>query len=853
MPAAPSEPMAGLKDLPAADWFQKAPLLWLACLPLIPRDLIVFSPSISIGLGLGWLAAVFAIVSVFYWRGWLAGMSAPVVLGTCFFLWLSVRTGFAGSYVSRLGLFGLLAFLLGASLHRRHLLFFLRAWIVALWFILALAALEWAGLLGQPVLDLWRFRTFTFGEAERLSASFFHPNLFAFYLLLSLVVMVWACYARRLSGRGCWHLWLQASFCGLFLSLTYSRGVILAAAVLAGGMLLLPRCRFRVPRRVLLSVAAAAALGMATGVWSAREVWVARVLQVGAMADQAMGATERVTVGEDVAVPLQTLSAEQLDVVGRVDIWRDALDFFAESPIFGHGVGEFFRWGQGFFHAHNVLLELIVSGGLVALMLLAGIIVFSRRLFPLRVWHIFLLTFLCAGIFDCFLFFRFPFLLFALALGVICRTEQGDTPSSWSVPRWRPLDGARTIQIRRHALWMGGLFLLLGVSRLTYQLYHHAYPIDSFTFYASVRYALTTHQLPYVAWPSGLRLPDYLPMTEWCLEEFNAVPFRFFYPPSAILVLAPLGFFPNPVAGTAGYYVFQFVMVLSIIYGASLLSETKGALWLAAIFVFAFAETQMDMLVGNVSLFMGALAVWAWICHARGYPLAAGALIAIATGVKVFPVIWLLYAVAKPRGSLRLFSGFAVTGGVLFGLSLAVFGWDFWVQYKFWVLDALSLYPPRGPNSSLLGLLWIVRGEEVPWLRAGLLASLALAIGTAAFRLRSDPDAPPRLALSVLAFSVLASPVAWSHYHVVPLGLLVSQIACNAPHPTRRLAYGFLLAFVCLSLGFFPSANWIATQFGASGLVLLTVLPLFQSLRKESSCNGKRPIGSKPAPLAASI
>ncbi len=76
---------------------------------------------------------------------------------------------------------------------------------------------------------------------------------------------------------------------------------------------------------------------------------------------------------------------DQSDVSsGRTELWSATLNKIRERPIFGWGLNQFDASGpskpQHFFHPHNVLLQIMFSGGIVSVLLLVLIFVpFLRR------------------------------------------------------------------------------------------------------------------------------------------------------------------------------------------------------------------------------------------------------------------------------------------------------------------------------------------------------------------------------------------------------------------------------------------------------------------------------------------
>lgn len=743
------------------------------------------------------------------------------MLGMGFMLWISLRAGLEQSMFARLGLLGMLLFLVGAAIPRPLLRNYFRAHLVVLWFVLGVALFECLGWFDQSIMGAWRYATFDSLGTARLGGPFFHPNLFAFYLLISLIVLAWCHGASVRTARSTASLLVAAALVGFCLMMTFSRGVILAAGGIFLLMLLAPPAVSQFRRASLIRFAAAVMVGAVISVAVAHQAWMDRTFQTGRMIDQAMATVSSGTSWR--------LSPEELDRIGRREIWQDAMSFATYSPLLGIGAGEFWRQGRGFYHPHNALLDLWLAGGLVGLALLAA---FARsslreRRFRLGPWHLFFLAPFVGGLFDSFLFFKFPFCLFALSMGVLSRSAMMDSREALKPRETAGLSGGSvTFRRWREFAWFTAALFVLGTTYRMGSMLLTQYPIDFYSYYAAVRHTALTGTHPYVAWPSGLLLPEKLPMAQWALESYGQMPLRFFYPPTAIALFAPLAFFENPVVVSWLYFGFQMCLLALVVLGVTRLSGRREAAWVVAIILVSHAEVMIDLLVGNVSLLMGTCALWCWILHRRGNSGWAGALLSVAVAIKIFPVMWLGLLFVERRGAARFLAGFA--GGLLFLvlLSINLHGVEFWRAYRFWVLDALSIYPPDGPNSSLLGLLNSYRNPLAEPLRLLGLFALGLAILWSLWRTERDDFARDAQATAVVALSILAVPIAWSHYHLIPLGLLLALFVRLMDQPREPLLYCVVFCIVATSLGYSPVSSWTSTVSGALSMIVVVLLPV---------------------------
>lgn len=117
-------------------------------------------------------------------------------------------------------------------------------------------------------------------------------------------------------------------------------------------------------------------------------------------------------------------SADEIFFSGRIHIWKQALDMILEQPILGHGAGRF-QHVHGYY-PHNILLDVLVSAGLIGFMAIAYFIFRSSKtliqssgdvrifsLMMLALWFpklLFSMMFINDTAFWCyFVLFLFPF------------------------------------------------------------------------------------------------------------------------------------------------------------------------------------------------------------------------------------------------------------------------------------------------------------------------------------------------------------------------------------------------------------------------------------------------------------
>lgn len=207
------------------------------------------------------------------------------------------------------------------------------------------------------------------------------------------------------------------------------------------------------------------------------------------------------------------------------------------------------------------------------------------------------------------------------------------------------------------------------------------------------------------------------------------------------------------------------------------------------------AYGQIDL----VLLFLLTLALWA-LRNRRD--AVAGALVALGTLFKIYPILLLAFFVVK--GHWRALIGFVVGMAVCNGLAIAVIGWNEHLIYLTQVLPNIGGTTSWVENQTISGFLarltdsprsaTIYRNEMVRLL--GTLISGAVSLLVCALALRPTSRESTGYALQYgmfLLLMVLASPAAWMHYEtllIVPFSALVLHLR----ERTVSLPYAVALA-----------------------------------------------------------
>jgi hypothetical protein len=212
---------------------------------------------------------------------------------------------------------------------------------------------------------------------------------------------------------------------------------------------------------------------------------------------------------------------------------------------------------------------------------------------------------------------------------------------------------------------------------------------------------------------------------------------------------------------------------------------------------------------GQINLLLAALIVGAWYSLRRGHLVAGGILVGMATGLKFYPGLLLVYFLLRHRSAVV--SG-CITLAVLLAFSVALTGWHTYTEY-FETLPGLTRrYGGHGQNLSLLGVLArSANGQEalVPLVRPVFLTiAAAIVVFSSWLVVRRREQTSARATLDVefalfVALMPLLSPLAWDHYLVillVPLAVLGRMVTEAGPSWIRLLGLLALLAVLALDM-----------------------------------------------------
>jgi hypothetical protein len=236
----------------------------------------------------------------------------------------------------------------------------------------------------------------------------------------------------------------------------------------------------------------------------------------------------------------------------------------------------------------------------------------------------------------------------------------------------------------------------------------------------------------------------------------------------------------------------------------------------------AFGQIDLALLLALT------LALWALRSERAGLDVLAGALVALGTLFKVYPLLLLAFFVIKRRW--WALAGFGLGMLVLNGISMAVIGWEMHRVYLFEVLPRIGGTTSWVENQTISGFLarFVLPPTDTTIFHNRPLELLGLALGGAAglliclLALRPARSNSTTFALQYGAFGlamVLTVPAAWMHYETL-LFLPFVALLLHARDRQIGLSRAALLAISFALAGY--GNQW--SYYDGTVLGLLTVL-----------------------------
>lgn len=280
------------------------------------------------------------------------------------------------------------------------------------------------------------------------------------------------------------------------------------------------------------------------------------------------------------------------------------------------------------------------------------------------------------------------------------------------------------------------------------------------------------------------------------------------HPPASVLVALPFGLTDYKTAHLAWNVVTFLVFLASL---AVVLRELDGGLywWHAApvlALVLWFVPVWENLQYGQISFLIGGLFAFGWAADRRGYGFVGGLAAGLATALKLFPGLLLVYFLFARKWKAA--AGLVVGAAALNALTALVLGPSAFETYFREVLPSVKFFQYSMLNASAHGF-WNrfafapdvagTFGERPMIATVGLGATLLLiagAVGWSGWRSGRDGDPDRGWAVTIAAMT-LASPIAWGHYYVmlaIPFGVLAARWRAVP----LRIATGWLLTMMAL-------------------------------------------------------
>jgi len=327
--------------------------------------------------------------------------------------------------------------------------------------------------------------------------------------------------------------------------------------------------------------------------------------------------------------------------------------------------------------------------------------------------------------------------------------------------------------------------------------------------------------------------------------------FPYVYPPFLALLWMPLAKLPIEQVAAVWQVISLAALIGSLILSIRLArpytSDARAAALVVALLLPLGLPAYVNFHHGAVSAVFTFLIVLFFERLARGKDRTAGIVLAIACGIKVLPVILLLYLAIKKRW--RALGVTLAVGAALVLVSVLVLGWK--VHWRFIVAPQLgySVHSNLGydavfhpENQSINGFMSrVVCGHTAgcSMMIALLCLMTAVAVGWFAGKRREIDGVE---AAAVILAVLLISPITWFHHLLlvmVPAVVLAARVTEGSWRPRwwplTALAVGALLAHdfgrpIMAIRGFVPLAN---IRFGMLVFLYVTFLLILHDIRRD--------------------
>jgi alpha-1,2-mannosyltransferase len=306
--------------------------------------------------------------------------------------------------------------------------------------------------------------------------------------------------------------------------------------------------------------------------------------------------------------------------------------------------------------------------------------------------------------------------------------------------------------------------------------------------------------------------------------------YLYLYPPFLAVAVTPLaGVFSADYRLANLVWAFLGAFVAALVVAAVARREgigTRGDTALLVAGAFAFPPLIGELVLGNVHLLLLGLLGGAWLAlrdDRRPMPAIAGILVGVATIIKLFPglvILWLLL-----RGHYRAALWSLATIAVLAVATLPVTGLQPWLDFP---RVLLNLGPPVDTRDTLAPIVWL--SALMPPVAARVVVAAAM-IAAVVWTSRNLAE-PMSFAVAVTA-SVLIAPALYQHY--LAILVLPLLLALRWAPPWGWVAVAYVAMFGGEQAAFGDSA-WIVNRLlPTAGALLLLVGLMIRGARIPAS------------------
>jgi hypothetical protein len=278
-----------------------------------------------------------------------------------------------------------------------------------------------------------------------------------------------------------------------------------------------------------------------------------------------------------------------------------------------------------------------------------------------------------------------------------------------------------------------------------------------------------------------------------------------------------------------------------------------------ALAILGWAPVANVLRTGQTGLLLGGLIIGGWYSLRRGRPVLAGVAIGVATCLKLFPGLLLVYLLLRHR---RAFLSAALTTVGLLAFTGAVAGWEVYREYLETGRGVVAEYASFTNNLSLLGSLARTLGEVelgraiFLTLAFVIVAGLAYLMSSRITRAKQTHESLDlEYALCVMLMPLL-SPITWDHYLVVlllPLAVLGRRALAENAHGAMAAWLTILVILAIPDTTYFWLSPIVEEHFGP--FWNSTVLQSLRTIAMAASClwlaclirTGQKSVGQRVA------